>query len=149
MTQQQYLEQFDNLLSQMHLITKAKNSDYASSEDAFKNFNLCESLGIAPTSSGILVRMTDKLQRAANLLNREALVTDEKITDTLIDLAVYSLILIIYIQNNESSGIRNHPVRTDLPVQTPDGEAGANDSQNNHRTTVARTSSQGDRPRYV
>jgi hypothetical protein len=48
--------------------------------------------------------MTDKMQRIANLLDKEAMVKDESILDTLQDLSNYSLILRVYLeQKNEKN----------------------------------------------
>jgi hypothetical protein len=77
---------------------RMKNADYANSDDAFANFTLCERMGLASTEQGILIRMTDKMQRIANLLNRDAQVTDESILDTLSDLANYANILRVYLE---------------------------------------------------
>lgn len=45
--------------------------------------------------------MTDKISRIANLIHSEAKVKDEKITDTLIDLAVYAIIMKIYLDTKD------------------------------------------------
>lgn len=84
-------------------ISVAKNSDYAGADDAFKNFRLIETLtnGKVSAEMGILVRMTDKLQRIANLLYSDAKVKDEKITDTLADISNYAMILKILIDSND------------------------------------------------
>ena len=81
-------------------IAKLKNSDYAIGSDAFLNFRACEALNI-PAEIGLLVRMTDKLTRISNLLNKKASVKNETITDTLSDLANYGMILKIYIENEK------------------------------------------------
>jgi hypothetical protein len=43
--------------------------------------------------------MTDKLQRIANLLSKPADVASESILDSTLDLAVYSVILYIYLED--------------------------------------------------
>ena len=75
-----------------------KNGDYANPEDPFANFRDCEALGVS-IERGILVRMSDKMRRVSNLLDKEPLVTDESIADTLSDLANYALILRIYLES--------------------------------------------------
>jgi nucleoside 2-deoxyribosyltransferase len=102
-SQEEYLATFKELTRKMLDITTAKNGDYARSNDAFKNFRLIEQLSPAiKVEDGILVRMSDKMTRIANLLHNEAKVADEKIEDTLLDLANYSLILIVWLrQKNE------------------------------------------------
>lgn len=57
---------------------------------------MTESFGIE-TKDWIFVRMLDKISRIWELIKRENKVLDEKIEDTLLDLANYSIILFIYI----------------------------------------------------
>ena len=83
----------------MYKLTKAKNSDYAGSENAFQNFELIAHLGAATVEQGFVVRMSDKLQRIANLISRDNMVADEKITDTLLDSAVYSILFLLYLKS--------------------------------------------------
>lgn len=103
MTQDEYFQEFKAELVEMYKLTRAKNMDYAGAEDAFKNFKQAEALGITTTEKGILVRMSDKLQRVCNLIDKDANVKTESILDTLVDNAVYSIILMIYLKskNNE------------------------------------------------
>lgn len=80
-------------------IMHAKNDDYAdadNSKDPFANFRLCERMGICSTERGILTRMSDKMQRLVNILDRPMKVMDEAIDDTLQDLANYAIILKVY-----------------------------------------------------
>lgn len=81
-------------------IAERKNSDYAAEDDAFKNLKMCESYGV-PAAKGVLVRMSDKMTRISNLLNRPALVIDESVIDTLRDLSVYATLLMILLQYEE------------------------------------------------
>lgn len=88
---------FDALLRRMGEIHDAKRRDYASNDNPLGNFDAARLLGIDPTL-GILIRMTDKFTRACNLAkNGRAEVQDESITDTLLDLANYSLLAILSI----------------------------------------------------
>lgn len=105
MKQSEYLEAFKALSERKYAITAAKNADYADSEDAFKNFRMIEAMteGKIGVADGILVRMTDKMQRIANLLHRDAQVADEKIQDTLLDLSNYADILHIYLSQKNNS----------------------------------------------
>lgn len=109
MTHQQYLEAFENEISEMLNITTRKNRDYANEDDALQNFQLCEEIGVTSAERGILVRMTDKLQRISNLLDHDPHVVNERIEDSLLDLANYSIILLIYLKNKKST----------LPAATP------------------------------
>ena len=94
-----YLLAFDNTLELMLNTTKAKNQDYAKNYDAFANFRRCEDLGICSTEAGIVTRMTDKLSRIGNLLKQDNNVKDERLEDSVLDLAVYSVILYVYLNN--------------------------------------------------
>ena len=83
-------------------IAKAKNSDYSRwEENPFRNFEYLENLTQwkCKTEYNILGLMCNKMSRIANLIDSEADVKDEKITDTLLDLANYSIILLLYIEN--------------------------------------------------
>jgi hypothetical protein len=104
MTQETYLNRFTQVAQYMVGLTQAKNADYAGHIDAFKNFQLIEILteGRVSTAAGILVRLTDKLQRVANLLARPAQVMDERIEDTLLDNAVYSIILYLWLTKDQA-----------------------------------------------
>lgn len=101
MTQEEYFVEFKAELLAMYELTRKKNMDYAGAEDAFKNFKLIGHLGAATVEQGFVVRMSDKLQRIANLISRENMVADEKITDSLQDLAVYSVLFLTYLKSKD------------------------------------------------
>lgn len=101
-TQKDFLERLAALYARNVEISRKKNSDYANTSDPFQNFRACEQFGVA-APKGIIVRMTDKLMRIANLLDREPSVSDESILDTLSDLANYSMILRMYLENKKIS----------------------------------------------
>jgi hypothetical protein len=75
----------------------AKNADYANSSDPFANFKLSEMVGV-PVEKGMLVRMTDKLKRISNLCDKPPAVASESCEDTCLDLAAYSLILLLWLR---------------------------------------------------
>lgn len=87
-----------------HEIMKSKNADYSgASEDTFANFNAINIYGI-PTEVGFLTRMTDKMARVASFIKRgELMVKDESVTDTLRDLANYSMLLAAYLRSVKAS----------------------------------------------
>ena len=91
-TPEQFIARMQELYAQNVEISKRKNADYGGARSPFANFMLAEQLGI-PAEKAILVRMCDKLSRIATLLDAEAQVEDEKLADTLLDLANYSIIL--------------------------------------------------------
>lgn len=82
------IEMFGSITEEMREVFTKKRSDYGqTSEETYKKFG--------PVS--LLVRMYDKLGRLDNLLvkNNTAQVSDESVSDTLLDLANYAIIAII------------------------------------------------------
>ena len=82
-------------------IAEAKNSDYASCENPFSNFELCQRFGVS-VESGIIVRICDKISRITNLTNKDHViaVSDESLYDTINDAINYLGILKSYIEQN-------------------------------------------------
>lgn len=78
----------------------SKNKDYAGKDDPFKNFEMSSIVGVT-TERAILVRVTDKISRISNLLDKSNDVSDEKITDTIIDCMNYLNILKVYLDNKD------------------------------------------------
>lgn len=101
MNKEEYLAEFKALTDQMYAITKAKNSDYTGDADQpFKNFTMVETMGFATTEQGFLTRITDKVMRLSSFVKNGTLeVSDEKVEDTLLDLANYSLLFICYLKS--------------------------------------------------
>ena len=96
-TQKDFLYRLNELYTANVQLSAKKNADYANENDPFQNFRVCEALGI-PAEVGLIVRMSDKLMRASNLISREAEVKEESILDTLSDLANYAMILRMYLE---------------------------------------------------
>lgn len=97
-TQKEFIARLTELKAMAVEISRRKNSDYAGDGDPFLNFRAVELLGIDP-GEAILVRMMDKMTRAGNLLKRKAMVADESILDTLLDLSNYADILRMFLEN--------------------------------------------------
>lgn len=95
-------------------ITLAKNSDYAPTDDALSNFYMVENLGLTTAENWILVRLSDKLSRIANLLKNESKtsVKDESIEDTLIDMANYAIILKILLEDKRNTEAMNESLQS-------------------------------------
>jgi len=98
-------ELFQNSLD----ILEAKNHDYTGGDNIsnpFKNFENVERLGIATVEQGILVRLSDKLNRLSGLLvnNVDNKVKDESIHDTISDSINYLAILDAYLKNKNNKG---------------------------------------------
>jgi hypothetical protein len=95
------------VLDEMRAITQRKNSDYANSSDVFRNFRVCEQMGI-PAYEGVIVRMSDKFSRILNLIEKSkrgegAAVSNESLRDTLIDLGNYAAIAVCLLDEGEES----------------------------------------------
>lgn len=78
----------------LHNLYVTKNSDYGNSvSDTFDKFGI----------DAFLVRMYDKLNRLYSLTRTDIkqMVSDEKIEDTLLDLANYAILTIIELQCNK------------------------------------------------
>ena len=102
MSKSEYLKFFKKKLVQMYRTTKVKNDDYSAGLDPFANFTRVEALGICSPEQGFLVRMTDKMSRISSFVQRgELSVKSESVDDTLLDLAVYSLLLAAYLKSQE------------------------------------------------
>lgn len=93
------VEKFKQITEEMQELCKRKNSDYGSSvNDTYKRYGLVS----------YLVRMEDKINRVRNLvLNKNQKVEDEKIRDTLMDLANYSILAIIDMENEKTQELKN------------------------------------------
>jgi len=90
---------FIKLLDELLEMHEKKNSDYATTEDPLSNFRCCEAFGV-PAWKGCLVRMSDKWSRITQIVrSRKRAVKDETIKDTLMDLACYSLICILLLED--------------------------------------------------
>ncbi len=102
-TQEDYLKDFASITKRMYEVTKAKNSDYTGDDsDPFKNFKQVEYMGICSAEQGFLTRMTDKMMRVSSFVKQGQLqVKDEAVTDTLQDLAVYSILMLCYLQSKK------------------------------------------------
>ena len=79
---------FKNLTNKMSETYERKNHDYGDSfNKSLDKFGLIASV----------VRMNDKMERIESLMNKEALVKDESIKDTLLDLANYAIMTIVWM----------------------------------------------------
>lgn len=101
--QEQFLQNFKDITDEMYKVAYTKNSDYTGdAEDPFKNFTMVEQMGVATTEQGFFTRMNDKMMRFVGFIKNGTLkVSNEKIEDTLMDLAVYCIILICYLRSKK------------------------------------------------
>ena len=101
MNTEMLLDKHDEMASNARALMKAKNHDYAgkTGDTPFRNFELCEQLGLCSTEVGILVRMCDKMSRLANFAASGQLkVKGESVEDTCLDLMNYSVLLSAYLE---------------------------------------------------
>ena len=71
-----------------------KNADYGDSvHDTYMKYGL----------TSFLVRLEDKLNRARTLSKQDALVTDEKLEDTLLDMANYAILAVLELQDSKKN----------------------------------------------
>ena len=101
MNRDEFMQKLGENCDEALQIVAAKNQDYADGEDPFQNFRMVEDAGLCSVEKGISVRMSDKLQRIFNLLDEEAVVEDEKVEDTLLDLMNYANIMLVYRQEDD------------------------------------------------
>lgn len=109
--QEEYLNEFRKITEEMFETTKRKNSDYTGDPgDAFKNFTTVEAMtgGVVSTEQGFFTRMTDKMMRFAGFIRTGTLqVADEKIEDTILDLAVYCILFVCYRRSERRAQFKN------------------------------------------
>ena len=89
------IELFNKIVSDMSELYAKKDHDYGNSfEQTADEFGL-----IAPA-----IRLSDKLNRFKSLIKSDKQVTDEKLEDTLIDMANYAIMTVIWIKNHDNKG---------------------------------------------
>ena len=87
-------KRFYEILETIKNLHDAKKHDYGNT-DVFANFRLSELAGISPWK-GSVVRMGDKYARISNFIKKgDFKFKEESIKDTLMDMAIYSLITIV------------------------------------------------------
>ena len=102
-------ERFISLLVEMQMIHEAKNAGYAGRDnpDPWANFRMSEMFNIKP-ADGVLVRMSDKFIRLANLRkDAKNEQVGESMKDTALDLANYCLIFISLLEEEEQKQDEN------------------------------------------
>lgn len=82
------VEQFISITQNMAKTYAAKNHDYGNSfEESLDEFGLVASV----------VRLGDKMNRIKSLIKKEAQVKDESIKDTLLDMANYAIMTVMWM----------------------------------------------------
>ena len=94
-------KRFYEILDVIKELHDKKRPDYGANEDIFANFRLSELSGISAWQ-GSVVRMGDKYARISNFIKKgEFKFKEEGIKDTLMDMAIYSLITMILFEEEE------------------------------------------------
>jgi hypothetical protein len=87
------------ILDEMQSVYEAKDSDYSENDLPMGNLIESQELGIDPWK-GVLLRIGDKKRRIGSFVKKkDFLVKDEAVTDTLIDMANYSILGLILWSN--------------------------------------------------
>lgn len=95
------MTEFEKIVNEMLALHKKKQADYGKKTDPFANVRASEDFGI-PGWIGAVVRGNDKMRRL-QAAARGSTLQNEGIEDSLIDLAVYSIIaLVLYREENAS-----------------------------------------------
>lgn len=98
MTQQEQLKHFEALTAQMKQILFKKGNDYANT-DRLSNFKLAGAIcGLTPEQNCLSLIAT-KVARLGVLLNTNNTPNNESIQDSVIDLANYSILLSMIIDD--------------------------------------------------
>ena len=103
MNKQQFLESIENSYKEAMEIIEKKNADYAVESNPFRNFEYATYCNVS-VEKAILVRISDKFARLANLIdkgeeNRQVL--DETTADTIVDICNYLVILKAYMEDKK------------------------------------------------
>ena len=81
----------ESILNEIRQLYNRKNADYGDSFD-----KTLDEFGLVASAT----RMSDKFNRFKSLIQNPAQVSDEKIEDTLIDLASYAMMTIKWMRQN-------------------------------------------------
>lgn len=85
-------EEFKSITSQILNTYIKKNHDYGNSFDkSMDEFGM----------TSAVIRMNDKLERLKTLSRKESMVKDESVKDTLLDLANYAIMTVMYLKKHE------------------------------------------------
>ena len=93
--------EFDDALDELKMLHDAKNHDYATEENPYKNLEKVSAIGIEPWR-GIVIRLMDKFSRLEEYCVKGKLaIKSEGIDDTFADIAVYSILARILFRKEQ------------------------------------------------
>ena len=94
-------KEFDDALDELKMLHDAKNHDYATQENPYKNLEKVLSIGIEPWR-GIVIRLMDKFSRLEEYcVKGELAIKSEGIEDTFKDIANYSILAMILFRKDQ------------------------------------------------
>lgn len=108
------VKKFNEIVCKMADTYEKKNADYG---DSFGQ--TCDEFGIIAA----IIRMNDKMNRIKQLSKKKALVTDEGIKDTILDLANYAVMKLMWVNSKDPqiidrySQIQGEPEKQEISVQ--------------------------------
>jgi hypothetical protein len=91
---------FHTLLKEIGELHQKKQADYGLQTDPLANVRASEDFGV-PGWIGCMMRANDKMRRIQSYAQKGSLV-NESLRDSLMDLAIYSLLAIILLEENDS-----------------------------------------------
>ena len=92
MLEKSKIERHEELLNKLHEMYIAKNHDYGDSvHDTYMKYGI----------TSFLVRLEDKLNRARTISFKSQMVEDEKLKDTLLDMANYAILAVLELEDND------------------------------------------------
>lgn len=114
-------DKFDKLLMQMSELHHKKRSDYTGlTGDILHNYRQSSALAGISMEQGMFARLCEKVVRISSVLSKDGQteVTDEKLEDTLLDLAIISLLMIIGRGERNADGNERPAGMADAPCGT-------------------------------
>ena len=103
--------EFDDALDELKMLHDAKNSDYSTLENPYKNLEGVERIGIEAWR-GIVIRLMDKFERVEQYCtNGELAIKSEGMEDTFKDIAVYSTLAMILFRKEQDEALEHSTQR--------------------------------------
>ena len=96
-------DRFTELLQELAALEARKRKDYGTEADPLANVKASEEWGVAPWI-GAMIRLTDKVRRLQQFAKRGSLANESAI-DSLRDIAVYSLLALMLLEQERGSGV--------------------------------------------
>ena len=107
MNRKELLRYQEHLCDQARSLMSRKNQDYATGDnnqaDVFLNFRMSEEKTGVPVSTGMLVRLSDKLSRLGQIIRPgyRSKVENETLRDTVLDIINYAVLVAAFEQERQ------------------------------------------------